>query len=70
MAHEAFDFSPFLSQVWAKLGRELGPQIELIRQLGTGGQGASMDRSVVSSPPAAPLLLRTRFHASHRTSLL
>src|SRR5678816_575070 len=29
-----------------------------------------MDRSVTSSTPAAPLLLRTRFHASHRTSLL
>src|ERR1019366_10048643 len=31
---------------------------------------SSMDRSVILSTPAAPLLLRTRFHASHRTSLL
>jgi hypothetical protein len=31
---------------------------------------SSMNRSVISSTPAAPLLLRTRFHPSHRTSLL
>ena len=31
---------------------------------------SSMDRSVTPSTPAAPWLLRTRFHASHRTSLL
>jgi hypothetical protein len=31
---------------------------------------SSMDRSVAPSTPAAPLLLRTRVHAFHRTSLL